>query len=143
MKLYDVLAQKAIRGVATVSDKETLAGLTRMLKEKGIGAAVVSAQGRDVAGVISERDVIRAIAEGGPDCLKDPIGRHMTIDVQTATPEESVEAVLGRMTEGRFRHMPVIARGELIGVVSIGDLVKTHIGALKAENAALEEFIRS
>lgn len=143
MKLSEVLTQKSIDGVVTVSERETLSGLAKVLGEKQIGAAVVSANEREILGVISERDVIKAMCAGGPACLNDPIEKHMTVTVQTATPEETVEHVLDRMTQGRFRHMPVVVDGDLIGVVSIGDLVKAHINALKAENAALEEFIRS
>ena len=143
MKLREVLAQKNVAGVVSISDRETLSSLTRMLREKGIGAAVVASAGRDLAGVISERDVIIAIAQGGPDCLHDPISRHMTIDVKTASPDDLVNEALDRMTEGRFRHMPVVDRGQLVGVVSIGDLVKAQIGSLKAEKAALEEYVRS
>ncbi|MEL6977063.1 MAG: CBS domain-containing protein [Pseudomonadota bacterium] len=143
MKLQDVLVGKSIDGVFTVSERETLSGLTKTLGEKRIGAAVVSSTGRDILGVISERDVITAICAGGPNCLNDPIERHMTVEVQTADPSETVERALDRMTTGRFRHMPVVEGGALIGVVSIGDLVKAQIDALKAENAALEEFIRS
>ena len=143
MKLREVLAKKPIAGVATISDRETLASLARMLREKRIGAAVVSSSNRDLGGVISERDVITAIAQGGAECLNDPISRYMTVDVKTASPDDTVASALDRMTEGRFRHMPILERGDLIGVVSIGDLVKAQIDSLKAEKAALEEYVRS
>lgn len=144
MKLRDILARKPIAGVAGISDRETLNALAQMLKEKGIGAAVVHTATRELGGVISERDVIRAIAQGGESCLSEPIGRYMTVDVKTAEPEDSVADVLDRMTTGRFRHMPVVdAGGALLGVVSIGDLVKAQIEALKAEKQALEEYVRS
>lgn len=143
MKLRDVLAQKPIAGVVSISDRETVSALTQMLKEKGVGAAVVASGDRELVGVVSERDVIRAIAQAGADCLNEPVARHMTIDVKTASPDETVNDVLDRMTQGRFRHMPVLERGALVGVVSIGDLVKAQIGALKAEKAALEEYVRS
>ena len=143
MKLREVLAKKPIAGVATISDRETLASLAQMLREKRIGAAVVSSSNRDLGGVISERDVITAIAQGGAECLNDPISRYMTVDVKTASPDDTVASALDRMTEGRFRHMPILERGDLIGVVSIGDLVKAQIDSLKAEKAALEEYVRS
>ena len=143
MKIRDVLARKAMTGVATISDKETLGTLARLLKEKSIGAMIVTNTGRDVAGVISERDVVRAIGQGGAACLNDPLGRHMTIDVKMAALDDSVEHLLDEMTKGRFRHMPVMEQGEMIGVVSIGDLVKAQIHKLHTEKAALEEYVRS
>ena len=143
MKLREVLNEKKINGVVSIAERETLYSLTQMLKEKQVGAAVVSSGGRELVGVISERDVIRAVAQGGPDCLSDPVARHMTVDVKSASPDDLVNDTLDRMTQGRFRHMPVLERGALVGVISIGDLVKAQIGALKAEKAALEEYVRS
>lgn len=143
MRIRDVLARKSITGVATINEKESLFTLTRVLREKGIGAMMVTNTGRDLAGVVSERDVVRAIAQGGPDCLGDPIARHMTIDVKSTALDENVEQVLDRMTKGHFRHMPVIEHGEMVGVISIGDLVKAQIEKLNAEKEALEEYVRS
>lgn len=143
MRVSDILARKDIRGVASVNKRETLTALVRTLHEKKLGALVVLDESGNMAGVISERDVVRALSERGDGALNDAVERHMTSDVVTATSDEDAVSVLEKMTAGRFRHMPVIHEGELIGVVSIGDLVKARIDALTRERNAMEEFIRS
>lgn len=142
MQLLKILAEKPIQGIEAISEHETLSGLVARLAEKKIGCLVVTSNG-ELTGIISERDVIGALSEGGGGSLSDPVRLHMTPNPQTAKPEDYVSVVLARMTTGRFRHMPVLSDGALVGMVSIGDLVKAQIDALKAENAALEEFIRS
>lgn len=143
MRVSDILARKEIRGVAGVGRRETLAALTSALHEKRLGALVVMDEADTMVGVISERDVVRALSERGEAALSDAVERHMTREVVTATLEEPAESVLEKMTSGRFRHMPVINDGRLVGVVSIGDLVKARIDALTREKNAMEEFIRS
>ena len=143
MKVKAVLSQKPVSGIETISAQETMGELVTRLKERRIGALVVTSGDNALAGVISERDVVRALATDGEVCLRSPVSRYMTSEVMTTTPEEDTVNVLERMTAGRFRHMPVLDKGELVGVISIGDVVKVRIEALQRENAAMEEFIRS
>lgn len=143
MLVRDVLANKPIQGVETISAQETLTGLAAHLREKNIGSMVVTGPEGGMVGVISERDVVRAIADDGDSAMRRSVASYMTREVVTATPDDHTVEVLERMTQGRFRHMPVIERGELIGLISIGDVVKIRIAALQRDNALLEEFIRS
>lgn len=143
MNVKDVLSQKELSGVESLGAQETVGGLISRLREKRIGAMVVTDRDGRLVGVISERDVIRALAEDGEICLRSPVMRYMTTEVVTADPGDSILSVLEKMTKGRFRHMPVVSGGDLIGVISIGDLVKARIEALQRENEALETFIRS
>ncbi len=143
MNAAAILAEKAIEGVISIAEDQTLADLVGLLAEKRIGAVVVTNARGALAGVISERDVIRALAESGPESLGAAVAAHMTREVVTAAPEDPLNLLLERMTTGRFRHMPVVQDGEVVGVLSIGDIVKHRIEALQRDNAALEEFIRS
>ncbi len=141
MRVNDILARKDIRGVAGVGRRETISALVRKLHEKRLGALVVMDESDAMVGVISERDIVRALSERGEAALSDAVERHMTAEVETAALEDEAESVLERMTSGRFRHMPVINEGKLVGVVSIGDLVKARIDALMREKDAMEAFI--
>lgn len=143
MIVREVLTQKHENTVETIGAQETLGTLVTRLRDKRIGALIVVDGPGRLIGVISERDVVRGLAEDGDDCLRSPISRYMTSEVVTATPNDSTVSVLERMTAGRFRHMPVLDGGAVVGVISIGDVVKARIEALQRENAALEEFIRS
>lgn len=143
MNVNDVLAQKSVDGVESIGAQETISTLVATLAEKRIGAMMVTDQTDRLVGVISERDVVRAIAEDGSDALRQTVTRYMTSEVVTTSKSENVFAVLDKMTKGRFRHMPVMEGGALIGVVSIGDVVKARIEVLQRENEALESFIRS
>lgn len=142
MRVSEILERKPISGVETVKPAETIASLVARLSEKRIGAMVAVDDLGRLCGVISERDVIRALAATGGGCLSDAVGDHMTKEVMVAKPDDSAVSVLERMTEGRFRHMPVVDNNELVGLVSIGDLVKHRIEMLQRDNEALEEFIR-
>ncbi|MEL6277668.1 MAG: CBS domain-containing protein [Pseudomonadota bacterium] len=143
MNVNDVLSQKPIDGVESIGAQETVSTLVSKLREKKIGAMMVTDRDGRLVGVISERDVIRALAEDNAECLQNPVSRYMTSDVVATTPKENIFVVLDKMTQGRFRHMPVLESGALSGVISIGDVVKARIEALQKENEALETFIRS
>lgn len=143
MNVAHVLARKPASGVESIGEQETVASLIKHLADKKIGALMVLSPESELIGVISERDIVRGLAADRENCLQHPVSRYMTREVQTATPAEDVERVLERMTSGRFRHMPVLSDGGVVGVVSIGDLVKARIEALQSENAAMAEFIRS
>ncbi|MEV6632866.1 CBS domain-containing protein [Actinoplanes sp. NPDC051470] len=140
MRISDVLRIKGDR-VITVTPDTNVAGLLRVLAEHGIGAVVVSPDGVAIAGIVSERDVVRAIAERGAGVLTEPVTRIATSSVRTVTPEVSLEDVERLMTDGRFRHVPVLVDGRLGGVVSIGDVVKNRMDELESERSELAGYI--
>ena len=140
MRISDVLRIKGDR-VITVTPDTNVAGLLRVLAEHGIGAVVVSPDGAAIAGIVSERDVVRAIADRGADVLTEPVTRIATSSVRTVTPEVSLEDVERLMTDGRFRHVPVLVDGRLGGVVSIGDVVKNRMDELESERSELAGYI--
>lgn len=140
MLIAHVLRDKGVV-VYTVRAEATLEEAARALNEKRVGALVVIAEDGAISGVFSERDLVREVARRGADCLSDSVGAVMSRDVVTAAPDETVDEGLGRMTDRRMRHLPVIDGGRLIGIVSIGDLVKHRIAAVEAEAAAMQAYI--
>ncbi|MBV8567686.1 MAG: CBS domain-containing protein [Methylobacteriaceae bacterium] len=133
----------AVKGhdVVTTQPHRTLAEIARVLADKGIGAVIVTGADGSVLGILSERDIIRALARGGTAALGDAVSRHMTAKVVTATEDTSVVSVMEDMTEGRFRHVPVLKAGKLHGLVSIGDVVKHRLAEVEGEHQALREYI--
>lgn len=119
----------------------TLEQAAKELSLRKVGALVVLDENAGVIGVLSERDIVREVARRGGGCLGERVGAAMTRDVITACPDESVDDGLGRMTDRRIRHLPVVAEGKLVGIVSIGDLVKHRIAAAEAEAAAMQAYI--
>jgi CBS domain-containing protein len=95
-----------------------------------------------IVGILSERDIVRALAEHGPAALHEPVGQVMTRDVKTCSEADTIESLMGSMTMGKFRHMPVVEQGQLIGIVSIGDVVKNRVEEIEHEAAALRDYIR-
>lgn len=142
MQVAEVLNGKPVRGVITISAHQSMADLVDLLAEKRIGAVVVTDAKGALCGVISERDIVRSLSADGASTLSDPVVSHMTREVETARSADDVVSVLERMTQGRFRHMPVVEGEEIVGVVSIGDIVKHRIEALQRDNAAMEAFIQ-
>jgi CBS domain-containing protein len=142
MRIADVLRGKGDTVVTVVPDI-TVRDLLALLAEHRIGATVVSTDGARVDGIVSERDVVRAIAARGAAVLSERVADIMTADVQTCTPDASVNDLMRAMTEGRFRHVPVVVEGRLSGIVSIGDVVKMRIGELETERESLERYISS
>ena len=140
MKISDVVRSKG-SAVATVSPDATVTVLLDRLAEHGVGAMVVQAADGSLAGIVSERDVVRQLHKGGAPMLAWPVERIMTRDVATCSPGDAVEDVLRLMTERRHRHVPVVVDGELGGIVSIGDLVKSRIDDLVSTTAHLEHYI--
>ena len=126
--------------VFTVEPAESIAGTASILHARGVGALVVLDAGQ-VAGIVSERDIVRALAEGGPEALEQPVSSCMTRDVQFAAPGDTLDALLGRMTDRRIRHLPVCQNDRLVGLVSIGDLVKWKISEVEAEAEGLKSYI--
>jgi CBS domain-containing protein len=140
MRINDVLRVKGGQ-VVTVSPETLVEGLLAVLAEHRIGAIVVSRDGRTVDGIVSERDIVRALAARGAGVLAEPVTAICTTDVFTTTPEAALEEVERLMTERRFRHVPVVVDGELRGIVSIGDVVKERIGELETERSSLAGYI--
>jgi len=126
--------------VFTAAPADSIAEVARLLHSRGVGALVVLEAGQ-VAGIVSERDVVRALAEGGPDALASPVSNCMTKDVLYADPGETVNSLLGRMTDRRIRHLPVCHEDRLVGIVSIGDLVKSKLSEMEAEAEGLKSYI--
>ena len=140
MLVSQIIKQKG-SDVFTVAPGETLSEAARQLHEKRVGALVVK-DGGAVVGIFSERDIVRELVTGGPGALQEPVGEHMTRDVIFASPHETVDALLARMTDRRVRHLPVVnGQGDLCGLVSIGDLVKHKISEVEAEAQTLKNYI--
>ncbi len=142
MLIRDVLRRKG-DFVATVPPDTDVAALLRALAEHNIGALVVSTDGAAVTGIVSERDVVRAMDGVGTAVLSSPVSDIMTADVTVAGPRDSVDNVMRLMTERRIRHVPVVSDGRLIGIISIGDVVKSRIDELEAERDHLIDYISS
>lgn len=142
MQVSDILRRKG-SDVVTVRPDTTVAELLATLAEHGIGAAVVSNDGRTVEGIVSERDVVRAMARDGSDSLARTVGSICTREVAVAARSDRLEDLAATMTEGRFRHLPVVTDGELAGIISIGDVVKSRLSELEQERDALTEYLTS
>jgi CBS domain-containing protein len=140
MTVARILSEKG-REVFTTQPHRTLKEVIDLLGSKGVGAVVVADASMSVLGILSERDVVRVIAQNGAAALDDPVSRHMTAKVTTVKPADTVDHVMQTMTEGRFRHVPVVEDGRLIGIVSIGDVVKRHVNMIDGERQALREYI--
>ena len=128
--------------VATITQTATLRQAIDQLTERRIGALVVSGDGRAIEGIISERDIVRAASTSGPTALDGSVGSVMSTDVVTCSAGDGVDRLMALMTERRIRHLPVVdERGQLAGIVSIGDVVKARLSELEHENHALAEYL--
>ena len=142
MLVQQILASKGDLGVITVAPGTTVQEVAALLSSKRIGAVIVSGDGKAATGIISERDIVRELGRRGAACLSDKVESLMTSKIVHCTRSEGTDAVLGRMTDGRFRHMPVIEDGQMVGLISIGDVVKARLMELAAEKDALEGMIK-
>ncbi len=140
MTIARILAQKGPR-VDTIGPGHSLRDAVDALAAKHIGALVVTGEGGTLVGIISERDIVRAIATRGCDALDDQVSTYMTSDVVTAAEGDDVIAAVQRMSQGRFRHLPVTAEGRLVGIISTGDAVKYRLEQMEQEHTALREYI--
>ncbi|BCJ91287.1 inosine-5-monophosphate dehydrogenase [Terrihabitans soli] len=131
------------RDVVTLDPDKTLADAARLLAKRSIGTVVVTAGDDIILGILSERDIVRAVATLGAGALEAPVSAHMTRSVKTCAGPDALRSIMERMTAGRFRHMPVIERGRLVGIISIGDVVKSRLGELEAEASAMRDYIAS
>lgn len=139
MRIADVLRSKG-GAVATIRPDATVAELLAGLAERNIGAMVVVGD-RGLEGIVSERDVVRQLHAQGSSVLDRPVSKIMTSVVATCAKSDSIDAVSALMTENRVRHVPVLDNDQLIGIVSIGDVVKTRMGELEAEQQQLQSYI--
>lgn len=135
-----MLAGKASQEIVTISPDATVRELIAMLAQHNIGAAIVSGDGNTVAGIVSERDVVRNLVDND-GLLGAAVSAIMTSQVQTCGPGDSLDDVRATMTAGRFRHLPVVDEGNLVGVISIGDVVKSHIDQLQFERDQLDSYV--
>lgn len=140
MSVANILAAKG-HDVQTIQPHRTLAEAARILAERRIGAAVVTGADGSVLGILSERDIVRAVSEAGPDGLNEPVSRRMTAKVMTCPESTSIETAMEMMTAGKFRHLPIVQNGRLSGIISIGDVVKRHIEKIEAETKAMRDYI--
>jgi CBS domain-containing protein len=141
MLVQHILTSKPKGGVVTVPPAATLADAVAVLAEHRIGAVVVSEDGAGVAGILSERDVVRELARHGPSCLAFPVSRVMTARITTCAPGDPVTEVMQKMTDGRFRHLPVMEGEKMIALISIGDVVAARMSELQLEKDALTGMI--
>ena len=142
MLVQTILNSKSGSGVVTVKTSASIADAAKILSEKRIGTVVVSDDGETPAGILSERDIVRELAKSGSGCLTQSVSTYMTSDLVTCTSDSNVQDVLTQMTEGRFRHMPVMDGEKMSGLISIGDVVKARLAELAMEKDALEGMIK-
>ncbi|MGE0851251.1 MAG: CBS domain-containing protein [Hyphomicrobiaceae bacterium] len=140
MNVAAILKQKG-RAVSTVSPTASLLEAAQRLSTKRIGAVVVVGSRGEVAGIVSERDIIRALATEGAECLVRPVSEMMTRQVDTCQEADTLDELMAMMTARRFRHLPVITDGALVGIVSIGDVVKHHVAEVEMEATAMRDYI--
>jgi len=142
MTVQQVLKSKGDVTVVTVPSTATLSDAAAVLSARRIGAVVVSDDGQRPLGILSERDIVRELGRRGPGCMSDPVTRVMTTKLVTCTRADLANDVMQRMTDGRFRHMPVMEGEVMVGVISIGDVVKMRLAELSMEKDALEGMIK-
>ena len=141
MLVHQILNDKAAQGVFTIPPGTTLAEAVEVLAARRIGAVIVSLDGAHVEGILSERDIVRELGQRGTGCLNDPVEAVMTRDIVSCMPGDKADHVLQKMTDGRFRHMPVMEAGAMVGLISIGDVVKARLSELNMEKEALTGMI--
>lgn len=139
MRIDEVLRAKPSSEVAVVAPETTVAAVVATLNSRNVGALVVSVDGSSVDGIVSERDVVRHLPE--PALMERPVSSIMTSAVRTCQADQDVEDLMALMTEHRIRHVPVVAAGRLVGIISIGDLVKSRISELEFERDQLDHYL--
>lgn len=139
MTVAAILAEKG-RDVLTIAAAKTITEAVEILAKRRVGALVVVEGGDRIVGIVSERDIVRALATGA-DALKQPLSSVMTRDVMTCSDGETIDSVMSRMTKGRFRHLPVAENGRLTGIISIGDVVKARIEQVEREAEEMRAYI--
>lgn len=142
MSVGKILDQKG-RAVITVTPEQNLHQASLLMAEHRIGAVVITGIGGAVAGILSERDIVRALATSGADALTQPVRDHMTRRVSTCSAGSRIPEVMEMMTDGKFRHVPVLKDGQLDGMISIGDVVKHRLAELENESRSLRDYIHA
>ncbi len=142
MRIHSILLRKG-SFVATIRPDATALDASRALRSHSVGALVVSADGASVEGILSERDLARSIAEHGPDTVALQVRELMTREVRTCSPHDTVDGLAAVMTEHRVRHLPVLEAGHLVGIISIGDVVKHRLDELEQEAKTLHEYLET
>lgn len=140
MNVASVLKSKGSK-VATAQTSATVQHIAEKLAAEKIGAIVICDDDKLLVGIISERDVVKAIAKGGGGILSKPVSEIMTKDVTTCSEEHSIDELMAIMTTGRFRHVPVLSGDQIVGIVSIGDVVKNHIAEVELEVSAMKGYL--
>jgi CBS domain-containing protein len=141
MIVRDILTGKH-GDVVTIEPSADLAAAAALLTARHIGAVIILDANRQIAGILSERDIVRALATRGPVALDDPVDQVMTAKVKTCAEDETIEGVMRRMTAGKFRHMPVLAKDKVVGLISIGDVVKQRVQEIEGESEELRGRIK-
>jgi CBS domain-containing protein len=142
MTVSIILAAKG-REVVTIEPGATLKSAVALLAERRIGAVPVLGADNRIVGILSERDIVRAVAEAGAAALEQPVSQSMTRKVSTCTESETIASLMERMTAGKFRHLPVVDQGRFVGIVSIGDVVKHRLQEMERDSAAMRDYIQT
>jgi CBS domain-containing protein len=142
MNVKAILAAKGGE-IVCIEPTADLAAATQLLSANRIGAVLIRGAGGHIAGILSERDIVRALSEHGSAALTLPVGQVMTRNVTTCTEDDNIANIMERMTSGKFRHMPVVNKGHLVGLISIGDVVKQRVEEIEGETNALRDYIRT
>ena len=142
MTVKTILSAKGSK-VITIAPTATLEEAITVLASNRIGAVVVLGPEQRVIGILSERDIVRALSEHGASALKQPLAQTMTRIVVTCGESETISEIMERMTRGRFRHVPVLEQDRLVGIISIGDVVKQRLGEMARESEALRDYIQT
>ena len=147
MNVKTILAAKALEALGgdtvCIEPAANLSAAAELLSAHRIGAVVILGAGGRLAGILSERDIVRALSEHGAAALTLSVGQVMTRDVATCGEDDTIASIMERMTEGKFRHMPVVTKGQLAGLVSIGDVVKQRVEEIEHESEAMRDYIRT
>ena len=142
MIVSQILKSKSDDGVVSLPPGSTVAKVAEVLSARKIGAVVISKDGKHLTGIVSERDVVRELGRRGPACLSETVDSIMTARVVTCSRADTADLVMQKMTDGRFRHLPVVEGTEMVGLISIGDVVKARLAELAMEKDALEGMIK-
>lgn len=141
MLVSQILKLKADDGVVTIAPEALVSDAANLLSTRRIGSVVVSSDGKSALGILSERDIVREIGKRGAGCLGETVESMMTSNLMTCVKNDRADDILARMTEGRFRHMPVVENDQMVGIITLGDVVKARLSELAMEKSALEGMI--
>lgn len=142
MLVQQILKSKGGDGaVISVKPSAQVSDAAKLLSDNRIGTVIVSNDGQSLDGILSERDIVRELGKSGAGCLSKPVSTLMTAEIVTCKPTDTADAILEMMTKGRFRHIPVMEDDKMVGLVSIGDVVKARLSELSMEKDALQDMI--